>query len=357
MHIRFTCPQCRENIEVSDYLAGLHTLCPRCKTRILAPDPSRPQEHVTAAPPPLPTPRAEATPPASDQRTAAAPPSSYSGMPRYADDREAPRGFFPRDPYAAALGGSGAGWGPVRVGLLLLQIGLGLFAAALAVYLVAAVGLCMAAGGGPLPGGGFALVGGVLFAVALVLVGALLFLVGQAMCYAVPTRSGIRGMIVAALVCSLVGHAVSFVGGIAQASADAQRRARQPEEPGPDWGGGLPGRLGGEGANPAAAAASLVGALFGMVSHFLLAAFLQGVARYFGDAALLDRAADYFKNLITFLGLVLGLFVFSCVPVLGLLAAIALLGVLLVYGIILFVKFFTLLAETRRTVTDALARV
>jgi hypothetical protein len=364
MHIRFTCPECREKIELSDYLAGLHTLCPHCKTRILAPDPSRPQEQITAAPPPLPAPRAEPPPPVSDKLTAAAPPSGLSGMPRYADDAETPRGFFPPDQYAPALpGGSGEGWAPVRVGLLLLQIGLGLFVAAIAVYLIAAAGLCMVGAGGLRPGqelpqgsGIFAALGGVLFAFGLVLLGSLVFLVGQAMCCAAPGRSGVRGLIIAALVCSLAGHAASVGGGLAQVSGNARRQVQQ-EQPDLDWSRGLPGRGAGEGTNLAAAAFSLSGALLGLVSHFLLAGFLQGVGHYFGDMAVIDRAADYFKNLITFIGLVLGLLVFSCVPVLGLLAGIGLLGVLFIYGIILFVKFFNLIAETRRTVTNALARV
>jgi hypothetical protein len=359
MHIRFTCPECREKIELSDYLAGLHTLCPHCKTRILAPDPSRPQEQITAAPPPVPVPHAEPLPPASEKLTTAAPPPEFSGMPRYADDTEAPRGFFPPDQYAPRpLEGSAEGWGPVRVGLILLQVGLSLFAAAIGLSLLLAFGLCMTGGGGLRLNIGFppddrvgGLVVGVLLVTALSLLGSLVFVVGLGVCCAVPARTALRGLILAALVCSLPGQALNLV------STFTDLGLRPPDRGQPQVGGDLGGDWAGLGqgaaVNLAVAAFALMAVVLWVVGHFLLAAFLQGVARYFGDPWLIDRAADYMRSLIVLVGLFIGVIALSCVPLLNLLAALA----FLVYLVIVFVKLFVLIAATRRTVTNALAGV
>ncbi len=360
MPIHFPCPDCGETVAVSDHLAGLHTACSHCKVRILVPSGAPAPEHVTAAPPPGPLP--EKTPPVSDKLTTAAAPAGLSDLPRHAGDTAAPHGFFPPDAYTRRRpSGSGEGWGPVRVGLLLLQIGLGLVAGATVVYLLALAGLCIV-GGVPAPrdfiqgDGPLLLVIGALLALGLVLLAVLSFLVGEAMCCAVPRRSGTRGMIVAALVCSLIGHALSVVSSLTPAFSGAQRRA-QFLEPLPFGRDGAPW----EGRQEvtvdlASGAFALVSMIFGVVSHFLLAGFLQGLARYFGDPRLLERAGDYLANLGKFVAAVVILLVMTCVPILGVLGAIALLAVLLIYGIVLFVKLFNLLAEARRTVIQGMVQ-
>jgi hypothetical protein len=122
---------------------------------------------------------------------------------------------------------------------------------------------------------------------------------------------------------------------------------------GGDLGGDWAGLGQGAAVNLAVAAFALMALVLWVVGHFLFAAFLQGVARYFGDPWLIDRAADYMRSLIVLVGLFVGAIALSCVPLLNLLAALA----FLVFLVIVFVKLFVLIAATRRTVTNALGRV
>jgi hypothetical protein len=370
MPIRFRCPECGEKVALSEHLAGLHSHCPHCKSPILVPQPGQAslEQVTTSARPPAP-PRPEPPAPVSEKLTSAppppvpdrpapaAPPSGLSGMPRY-QDTEAPAGFFPPDRDAPRpLAASGAGWGPVRAGLTVLQVSVGLFAAAVTVLVLLVVGFCMAGTGGlrleaGLPASGaLAAVGGGLIVGGLLLLGFLVYLVGQGICCAVPGQSGLKGLIITALVCSLASQVFCFVGGIAEASSrNADGDLQQPQRE--VW-GEPPGR------SRAPSAASLLVSVSWLVlfavGHFLLAGFLRGVGRYFGDLGLVGQAEDYIKNLGTFLAIMIGLFAVSCVPVLALLS-IALPFVFVVFVVILFIKLFNLLAATRATVATALVQ-
>jgi hypothetical protein len=372
MPIRFKCPECGEKVALSEHLAGLHSHCTHCKSLILVPEPGHsPEEQVTAAPPPSAPPRPQPPPPVTEKLTAAPlpaperrpvvePVSGLSGMPRYTET-DAPAGFFPADQYGPRpLAGSGAGWGPVRVGLLLLQIGMGLWGAGFLILLIAVVGSCALGGGrsalgaAAFPGGdGIAqIVVGLLF-VGLMLLGTLVFLVGQGVCCAVPGRSRVRGLIIAALVCSLTSQGLSFVGEGARVLVSGQGGAGQQGEK-MNWDANALGR----GVAAASVAALVIGVaviVLLVVGFFLLAAFLQGVGNYFGDIGLVNQAGGFIKHLATFIGVMVGLVAISCVPIIGLLV-IALPFVFLIYVIALFIMLFNLLAATRSTVAIALAQ-
>jgi hypothetical protein len=293
-----------------------------------------------------------------------------SGTPRY-QNADAPAGFFPPDRDAPRpLAASGEGWAPVRAGLAVLQVGLGLIGAGVAALALLLLGLCLAGTGGmrldaglPTPGE-IAAVGGALITAGIILLGGLVFLVGQGICCAVPVRSGHRGLILTALVCSLAGQALGVASGIADASGHVEGDSPPVQQQGR-------GEPLGRGRVPSAAGAllSVSAVVFLVVGHFLLAGFLRGVGRYFGDLGLAGQAHDYIKHLGTFLAIVVGLLVISYLPLLGFLpmltclpwlgyiaGVIALSLVLLIYGAILFIKLFNLLASARATVATAMAQ-
>jgi hypothetical protein len=266
---------------------------------------------------------------------------------------EAPAGFFPPDRDGPRpLAASGEGWGPVSAGLIVLQVGFSLIAAGAVVLVLLALGLCIAGvgamrlDGDPTPA---ALWAGALV-LGLVSLGGLVSLVGQGICCAVPGRSHLKGLILTALVCSLASQALGVVHGI----VDATRESPLPVQQGQLLGGRDPlGR--GPGRDPAGVLLFVSTAVFAVVGHFLLAGFLRAVGRHFGDLGLAGQADDYMRSLGFFLAVVAGLLAISCVPILGLLAY-ALPLVVVIGGVILFIKLFNLLAATRSTIATAMAQ-
>ncbi len=369
MSIRFQCPECGEKLALSEHLAGLHSHCPHCRSPIVVPQPGHaPREQVTAPArppaPPLPAPPPPVSnklpapaPPVPEKRPPVAPPPAPSGTPR-PRDADPSRGFFPPDRDGPKpLAASGEGWGPVRAGLTVLEVGLGLIAAGFGILALLILGLCIADPGTVRLGGGIPspaalpALGGGLIVLVLLLLGALTLLAGQGICGAVPGRTGLRGLVLTALVCSLAGQTLGLVYGALDAAREPSASAQQQQQT-----EGTHDPLGRSLVPGAEGVLLFVSAgVLTVVGHFLLAGFLRGVGNYFEDPTLAAQADDYIRHLATFLAIVAGLYGLTCVPAMRP-VALALPLVLVIYGVILFVKLFNLLAATRSTVAEAIAQ-
>ena len=188
MSIHFSCPNCGQPVQASDWLAGLRTPCPSCSAAVAVPAASTPAEAggVTASPPP--------------------PPEAAEARRAWADD-ERPLTPAPREPVRVEA----ATWGVVRQGLTLESIGVTLLICGDAcILLVQGLTHLLTDPDAPRQDPGVVPVLLALIALGLVGVALLVMLVGRCMCAFVPAASEAKALVVGSLTC--LGLAVPLIG-------------------------------------------------------------------------------------------------------------------------------------------------
>jgi hypothetical protein len=257
MPIEFTCPECRQRVQVSEVLAGLHTRCPNCTAPVNVPDSSSPPDAtgVTARP-------GDAGP-----RDAWEPPRS-----QWADDRPLrdDYGFVRRDADVS-------GWQVTGYAITLEYIAMVmLFCLYLGMFLFQCVLLNSPAvlGGGGM--GAVQLMGCVLLLMGLVLIAAIIIMiVGRCMACMVPSASGTKGLAISSIISLGLAVLLGVVAFLMVLADIGGRRGRGPE-------------------TAVVGLAMIVAAfLLGLGSHILYQLFLRGVAAYLGNSPLAGRIVAY----------------------------------------------------------------